>query len=233
MRFWYLLPALLPILTACPPPDTNTITLDATELHWTWGDLEQYNNPPWCDPPVVGVTPGFTNGPDDIPVGYRDFFDPGSGAFACWDKIEYLLRGRAVFDLSAFDAISAATLQFDVTRSVIVNSEVTNQIPPACNATVLGMATENRSFKFDNASPLPTCASPTYTFGVLSKVQSWIDHTHPNFGFVLAGPRLEFPSDLPEDNEARVSWYGHFHLVVTYVPALNPRAPQGQAPVLR
>ena len=67
-----------------------------------------------------------------------------------------------------------------------------------------------------------------FKISVSSQVDAWASNAHGNFGFIFAGPRLTFPSasDLPSDNDADMSWYGRFNLVVVYNPALNPRAPK-------
>jgi len=56
--------------------------------------------------------------------------------------------------------------------------------------------------------------------------QSLGHNSHANFGFILAGPILDFPSSLPKDNNGNVTWYNDLQLQVIYNPAQNPRAPQ-------
>jgi hypothetical protein len=63
--------------------------------------------------------------------------------------------------------------------------------------------------------------------GVSGQVRDWISKAHPNFGFVIWGPTGPVdPSNPPENNDAKVSWYGNIRLRVIYNPAQNPRAPQ-------
>jgi hypothetical protein len=57
-------------------------------------------------------------------------------------------------------------------------------------------------------------------------VNLWTSQQQYNYGFILAGPKFSTDNNLPKDNNAQLSWYGGFRLVILYNPALNPRAPQ-------
>lgn len=62
---------------------------------------------------------------------------------------------------------------------------------------------------------------------ISGQVRDWISKAHPNFGFVIGGPTgMIDPSNPPENNDAKVSWYGNIRLHVIYNPTQNPRAPQ-------
>ena len=131
--------------------------------------------------------------------------------------------------MSQFDSVTSADFKFDVLNSLAANGEVTSQNPPACYATTLGEGSGDwnggfGAMPFDN--PHTLACGQTNDVGVSSQVRDWISNGHPNFGLIIAGPKLDFPNDLPEDNTANVSWYGNFQLVVLYNPAQNPRAPQ-------
>jgi hypothetical protein len=106
------------------------------------------------------------------------------------------------------------------------NGEVTGQNPPVSYATTLGVSTDG--WNFDHPISLPT--GPQFSIGVTSQVKNWINHTHNNSGFVIAGPRLDIPDDLGNDTSGKISWYAGFKLVVVYDPAQNPRVPPAPAP---
>jgi hypothetical protein len=142
------------------------------------------------------------------------------------------------FDSSQFDSIDNADLVFELTRSISEkNNEVNSQIPPVSNSTVLGIGTATWNFGRDTADmpyetapainwPQPESSGSPYHVPVAQIAQNWATHAHGNFGFVFAGPTLDFPDDLPDDNDASISWYGNFKLIVRYDPSKNPRAPQ-------
>jgi hypothetical protein len=157
-------------------------------------------------------------------VGFDNFFD---GGFFC-DRIRaQVFRGLVEFDVSQFDSIVSASLIFETQSSIERINETVGQNPPKSFATVLGLATPPLTGKllFDTDSPLS--GGPAFDVGVTGQVKSWVDKSHANSGFVLAGPTdLVDPGNPPENNEARVSWYGNFKLRVVYNPTQNPRAPQ-------
>jgi hypothetical protein len=173
--------------------------------------------------------PARREGPGQVQVGFDNFFREGSGPFPCHDVRAVIFRGRVPFDLSQFDAIVAAQLKFDAQGSFRRDGggAFISQLPPASYATTLGMATTppNSVLPFDTDATLP--ALPSIDVAVTSQVRDWVENGRTNFGFIIAGPVLTFdPNDPPKNNDARLSLYGNFRLVVTYVPEKNPRAPQ-------
>ena len=135
-----------------------------------------------------------------------------------------------LFDLSQFDTIIGANLTFNVATSISGDGELVAQNPPLCNATTLGEGTGDWSagMPFNNGVSMPPCG-PSLDADVSSQVRDWITGGHANFGLILAGPKLDLPSDpssLPEENATSISWYNNFSLVVQYNPADNQRAPQ-------
>ncbi len=221
---------LLLLLAACGVP-LNTVTLSPSQVRWAYQPASFTSF--WCtagDEP--GTAPAFSAGPNETLAGFSDFYNPGLDPFACVVKEEQQYRGGPIFDLSQFDNITSATLSFNVERSILADKfTFQDQVPPACNATTLGMGTEDVPYNFDNPVQLPPCAGGPYSFDVSTQARDWTSAQppHGNFGFILAGPRLDFPSDLsnlPNDLLTSVSWYNNFQLTVLYNPALNPRAPQ-------
>jgi hypothetical protein len=218
---------LLLSLTACPPGTRlNTVTLSPTQVIpsyrqesyvGTWCGFSGLNQP--------GTAPAFTAPPGQSTSGFSDAYQRGSGPFPCVVRADQFFRGGPVFDLSMFDADVLATLTFAVVTSVSADGDVTGQNPPVCNATTLGMGTGTDFYNFDNPVGMPPCGQPQ-SVDVTNQARAWVSHSHANFGFILAGPKIDFPNPLPDDNVADVSWYGRFQLVVEYNPVLNPRAPQ-------
>jgi hypothetical protein len=172
-----------------------------------------------------GTAPFFQFAGGLVVVGFADSYQRGSGPFPCVTREDQYYRGGPMFDLSEFDTDVLATLTFNVKASVSANGEATVQDPPACNATVLGMGTGTDFYNFDNAVTLPPCG-PSQSINVTSQARSWINHSHANFGFILAGPKIDFPNPLPDDNDSSATWHDSFQLVVQYNPALNHHAPQ-------
>lgn len=220
-----LLGITLLLLCGCGP--TKTTTLQPTQINWS--HLDSYYAGFWCDFGIqsTGTGPSYGAWPGYVLSGYEDHYEPGSGTFACVEKNDHYYRGGVLFDVSQFNTIIGANLTFNVASSVWGDGEVTGQNPPLCNATTLGEGSGDWSggMPFDNPASMPPCG-PSLNLDVSSQVRDWITGTHANFGLILAGPKLDFPSDLPEENATSISWYNNFQLVVQYNPADNPRAPQ-------
>ena len=182
----------------------------------------------WClsagNPPPTSFSPG----PRQVMVGFDNFFEAGSDPFPCDDIRAQVFRGAVPFDVSQFDSVVSAELLFDTQGSIIRSGgETTSTSPPTSHATTLGVATPplTANLFFDNDASL--AGGPNINIGVSSQVRDWVDKSKPNLGFVLAGPTgLVDSSNPPENNDAKVSWYGNFRLRIVYNPALNPRAPQ-------
>lgn len=187
----------------------------------------------WCSfsVPSNGLLVPYSAGDAQTLSGYSDFYYSGSGIFPCVQKADTYYRGIAVFDLSQFgSSIVSASLSFTVDQSITPNGETVGQ-SPACNATTLGMGTmdptsPNNTPTFDNPVSLPPCGPPI-SVGVSESVRQWISNPpqHANFGFILAGSKIDSPDDLPDDNISNVTWYGNSRLAVVYNPSQNPGAP--------
>lgn len=176
-----------------------------------------------ADPPFST----FSAGPGEAIVGFDNFYKRGSEPLPCDDFRAQVFRSAVPFDLQNFNNIVSADLVFDTVKSVNrSDSETTATSPPTSHATLLGMATSQvDGIAFDRELPLP--ASPSFSIGVSDQVRDWIDGSHVNLGFSITGPTgLVDNNHIPENNDARLSWYGNFRLRVTYNPELNPNAPQ-------
>jgi uncharacterized protein YceK len=240
-------PALIAIvlgllLAGCPrtPITLKTVTLSPSQINGSY--QYWYSQNAWCSVPLPGQGL-FLNGlgpeplgPSEIYSGFEDIYDQGAQPFPCEEQQQTLYRGQVAFDLGEFDSIVDATLNFDVAQSIAENGGVNNQIPPVSNATTLGMSTGTISgsngpyfWNFDNPVSLPSCGQlikPNCSVDVSTQARAWATNSHANFGFILAGPILDFPSSLPKDNNGNVTWYNDLQLQVIYNPAQNPRAPQ-------
>ena len=166
----------------------------------------------------------FLSGPDQLMVGFDNLYNRG---MLCDELRALTFRGLIDFDVSQFDSIVSANLIFETQTSIERIHATTGQHPPKSYANTLGLAflPITRRLDYDTGAPLDP--GPSHNVGVTSQVKSWLDGSHPNNGFVLAGP-FDHPtlSDYRENNEAKMSWYGNFKLRIVYSPASNPRAPQ-------
>jgi hypothetical protein len=213
-------------LTGCGTTPVTVKTLELHEVNFGTGTSGTAGSKGFCT--SVGDIPPveFSPGSGQIMVGMDDFFRPGTDPFPCDDLRVSNFRGGILFDVSQFDTIAAAKLIVDtvgfISRS---NGETIASSPPTSVATMISMATQPFSPKMfaDNDNPLP---GGNISILVSDQVSDWVTKAHPNFGFVIWGPRGPIgPGDPPEDNDARVSFYQNFRLDITYNPALNPRAP--------
>ena len=176
-----------------------------------------------ADPPLSS----FTAGPGQALVGFDNFYKHGTQPFPCDDFRAQVFRAVVLFDVKKFDSITSADLLFDTQNSIVrSNGETTGSSPPKSFANLLGMVTsQSDSIQFDNDVPLP--AGPSFAIGVSSQVRDWVDNSHTNLGFSLTGPTvLVDHNNIPENNDAKVSWYGNFRLRIVYNPKQNPDAPQ-------
>jgi hypothetical protein len=239
-----LIPLLL-LVGGCPRPITlRTVTLYPGAINWSY-KYRSFTS--WeCSVPWPGNgLPLYGTGPEpvnqnEIVSGYEDMYIPGAQPLPCYFKQQMLYRGRVWFDLSQFDEIGAATLNFSIDKSISTCCTSNYDIPPICYATTLGMSTGLEDFGNgpmywdydDDVSLGAGCGPlirPTYSIGVASQVNAWLNGAHANNGFMIAGPLIDFTGSgdgLPSDNNGQVSWYSGFTLTVVYNPALNPRAPQ-------
>jgi hypothetical protein len=179
----------------------------------------------------IGDIQGIPYGPNQqqILVGFDDWFKPGTDPLPCNDFRDAIFRGGVRFDLSQFNSIVAANLLFDASDSFSRDASGISlgEMPPVSHGTFLGVATEQFSINMlaDNNVPLPP--GPNIDLGVTFQVRDWINHTRPNFGFVVWGPSTGVTEDnFPEDNIAQVSFYNNIRLRVIYNSAINPNAPK-------
>ncbi len=224
------------LLSACGKATIKTDTLFPRLL-----SLNQYlsSESAWCQVPGpgqglsdTGTGPSFATGRGEILVGFEDRSTHGADPFACDTKNDFLYRGNVAFDLRKFDNIISAQLEYDFVDSFLGRDGAATQYPPTCSATVLGIATGTDFWNYDDWSTLPsTCRRPpvgesSFSVNVSVAVRNWLSKRHDDYGFILAGPKLDFPNDLPDDNSADVTWYANFRLIIQYNPKQNPRAPQ-------
>jgi hypothetical protein len=151
-----------------------------------------------------------------------------SSTFLCDELRALTFRGLIDFDVSQFDSIVSASLTFEAQRSIERIHATTGQVPPKSYANALGLAISpiTRHLFYDTEAPL-IGSGPSINVAVTQQVKSWLDGSHANNGFVVAGPYdLPSLSDYRENNEAKMTWYGNFKLRIVYKPASNPRAPQ-------
>ena len=209
---------------SCPPVTIKTLDINPTVATGTAGFAGSKG---WCT--SVGNIPPvpFSPGSGQVMVGFDDYFKAGTNPFPCDDIRAVNFRGGVRFDLSPFDSIVTADLLFEAVRSIKRITETTSTSPPESFANVLCVATQPFTSQMlcDNDATLP--ATHVINIGVSSQVRDWIDKSRPNNGFVIAGPRGPVSSsNPPEDNEARITFYGNIKLRVHYNPKQNPRAPQ-------
>jgi hypothetical protein len=215
-----------------PPVTLKTATLPPVATSSPYEMWHQINGP--C-PGVLGTGDWYAAGPGQVVAGLSDLFDSS----ACDEREEQLYRGQVAFDFWQFDQIVGATLTFGVDSSwspsvaIDSNGQPYQDNPPMSHATTLGMSTGLKQgdqgpyfWDFDNPTTMPACTNAACSLDVTWEAKAWIAKTHDNWGFIIAGPNLDFPNNLPQDDVGVISYYGEFQLNVLYNPALNPRAPQ-------
>lgn len=228
---------LLLSLTGCPQP----VTLKQVTLRPAMIDGAYYSSfsQSWeCSVPLPGQGT-FLNGlgpaalgDNEIYAGYEDIFNQGAQPFPCNQTEQTLYRGHVQFDVGQFSKVTAATLTFRIDKSENTTGGAAEN-PPNSYGTVMGMSTglKNGStgpyfWDYDNDVSFPACGSLTgCSVDVSSQVNRWAAGTHTNWGLIFAGPILD-PGGSPQDNNAKLTWYGSFTLTVLYNPAENPNAPQ-------
>jgi hypothetical protein len=239
-------------LAGCPKPIVlKTLTLNATQVtssnEWAYSQTWECSVPlPGQGLYLNGLGPEQAN-QGEANSGEDQIFNQGANPLPCNEQEDIIYRGQFSFvsqepqliptDLTMFDSIVSATLNFGISRST---SNAQPQEPPVCVATVLGMSTGTKDegsgpyyWDYDNdvpinaENPCVTLIPPQYSIGVSSQVRQWISGSHPDYGFIIAGPNLGEPnSGNANSNNGNVSFYNGFQLVILYNPALNPRAPQ-------
>ena len=148
-------------------------------------------------------------------------------------------RGHITFDLSQFDAITDATLLFGLVSSQSTSlapsagpGVIMQDNPPQSYATTVGMSTGTKNegqgpdhWDFDNPVSLPACTSMMFTpcsLDVSAQVRICRSGTHPKYGFIVAGPVMDFPSSLPHDNNANISCNGGIQLQMSVESGTQP-----------
>jgi len=228
-------------LIGCPPTPIKlkTVTLNpiAVDPPYQYSYSQSWE----CNVPLPGQGL-FLNGLGPEPVragettvGWEDIYDEGAQPFPCEEEQQTIYRGHVQFDVSKFDAVVDATLTYDTSHSENTTGGA-NEIPPNSYATTLGMSTGTRNdgngpyfWDYDNDVTLAQCGfliTPNCSLDVSYEVNQWTSQKHFNWGFIIAGPKFSTDNPLPKDNNAQLTWYNHFQLVILYNPALNPRAPQ-------
>jgi hypothetical protein len=226
-------------LSACSNNDalkTDTLFPGRLLSQNEWSDSQSA----WCQVNVPGLGQGLSNtgtgasygvSRGELLVGFEDRHSHGADPAACDTTDDFLYRGNVAFDLRKFDSIFAAHLEYDFIDSFIGSNGAATAYPPTCAATVLGIASGQDFWDYDDWQDLtaacrrPPSGGSSFSVDVTVAVRNWLLKQHVDYGFILAGPKLDFPRDLPDDNNVSVTWYGNFRLIVQYFPRQNPRAP--------
>lgn len=242
-RLRLLLALLLPVMLGGCPPGTvtlKTVTLSPSAVNNS-SEQSWYVNSLCMAPPPFGTGPSAAAPAGQMYVGFQDVYFQGPAPFPCEWEDDLIFRGHVTFDLRQFDVIAGATLLFGLDSSggsVASNGTVggTPDNPAQSYATTVGMSTGTKDegqgpyfWDFDNPVQLPACTTMMFTpcsLDVTTQVKAWLANTHPDYGLIVAGPVMDFPSNLPHDNNANISWYRGLQLQVVYDPSRNPRAPQ-------
>lgn len=230
--------SLLLTLSGCPQP----VTLKQVVLRPTMVDAASYYSSSQsgaCDIPLPGQgLPLQGTGPEplgsgEVYAGFEDLFQPGAQPIPCNRVQQTLYRGHVMFDFGQFAKVAAATLAFRIDRSENATGGAPEAFPNSY-ATVMGMSTGQRNgsngpyfWDYDNDATFPACGSLTgCSADISTQINQWLSGAHVNWGLIFAGPILSSPGNLPQDNNAQLTWYSGFTLTILYNPALNPNAPQ-------
>jgi hypothetical protein len=223
--------ALALLMSGCQgcPPSVTLKTLELKPTTMTTGRSGFAGSMGWCLHAGHPPPSAFSAGPGQVMVGFDNFFSAGTPPFPCDDLRAVVFRAGIRFDVSQFDQVVSAELLLDTVQSISrAGGELVGTSPPTSHATAVGVAVGpfTGQMPYDTEAPL-TPASGNVNVAVLTQVRAWIDKTHSNFGFVVAGPTgLADPSNPPKNNDAEISWYSNVRLRVGYNPGQNPRAPQ-------
>jgi hypothetical protein len=208
----------------CPPVTLKT--LDLNPKSFATGTSGIRGSMGYClsagNPPPTSFSPGK----GQVMVGFDNFFAAGSKPFPCDDVRAAVFRAGVLFDVSQFDSIASADLLFDTQTSISRSGSTTTSAPSVATTLGLGTGAFSTAMPDDDEASIAGLTG-SIDVGVSGQVHDWITNAHPNFGFVIWGPTgLVDPGNPPENNDAKVSWYGNIRLRVVYNPAQNPRAPQ-------
>lgn len=135
--------------------------------------------------------PGLTEDDSTI-VGYSHRYDAGTEPCACWEYVDCAYRGYVGFNISQLNqsGLGAATLKWDPTTEMSVGDSATNS--GNCIAKIY-RATEpwqkGKTIAGEEISSWDTGGiNPPVAIDVSDTVRSWLNGTHPNYGFFFVGP---------------------------------------------
>jgi hypothetical protein len=208
----------------CPPVTLKTLDLNpkshatgTSGIRGSMGFCLSAGNPP---------PSSFSPGSGQVMVGFDNFFKPGTDPFPCNDVRAQVFRAGLTFDVSQFDSIVSSDLLLDTQASLSRTGGVTGSTPSVATTLGEGVGPFNSAMVDDNEASIAGLTG-SIDVGVTGQVKDWLSNAHPNFGFVIWGPTGTVdPNNPPENNDAKISFYGNIRLRVVYNPAQNPRAPQ-------
>ena len=207
-------------------------------------DADQ-NDPLYCPMRTRGRHHEVSPGPGQAIVGYANFYDPGSGPFPCWEKIDHAYRAHVRFKpqwLARYKRPSRvdfqnAYLTFRVQAGQRTEGAVAYEKAFWSAAHRLGVLTspwttigeDGRHRQGDAFTPatfslsLPTGSKAggprltqrSFKVNVTGLVVDWICGRQANHGFVLKGPNESFSAN----NDRYLSVYSSFELMITGVGA--------------
>lgn len=130
---------------------------------------------------------------DSTIVGYSHRYNAGTQPCACWEYVDCAYRGHVGFNVSQLKQVGlgAATLKWDPITEISAGETATNS--GNCIAKIY-RATEPWEKEKTTAgveiSSWDTGAgiNPPTGINVSDTVRSWLNGTHPNYGFFFVGP---------------------------------------------
>lgn len=213
-----LLPLILAGCTVSIPTRQYSVTL--APAGWVTG----YYRTSWrhdaiyCGLSLTGTGPD-TTGRNEVLAGYSRSFDPGTEPFPCGHKTAFVYRGAVMFDLTPITRLPRKIV-YRATLAFTMRSEFRRDTGGPVSTAVNCLRDIQRAdvdpFRYQGLFPATSFErDPSMRINdVTPIVQSWVNRTAPNYGFVFIGTDESFP-----DNNGRCLAYINARdarLIVTY-----------------
>ena len=201
----------------------------ASSTHSSQADVYYVPFPVSCPPSTRG-TGEATTLPDEIIVGFSNYYDAGTDPLPCWEKSNYIIRGNVYFSLDTYASIKSkwlvkARLTYHLRRSDVGGDDPGTygvDHPVSCAGHLdLASASPYTGSWADMTKTAPFATLPALREGstgnfaidvtdAVNRMASYPDFYH---GFIFSGDE-----SMGEDNRTCLSHYTNFQLTLEYAP---------------